>query len=109
VAVVGDGGFLFSVNELATAVKYALPIVFLVLNDNRYGAIKYLQEAMFAGRWSETDLSNPDFPALARAFGADGHLVKQVDDLPRALARALAHPGPTVLELPVAIDPPWEL
>ncbi len=109
VAVVGDGGFLFSVNELATAVKYALPIVFLVLNDNRYGAIKYLQEAMFAGRWSETDLANPDFTALARAFGAEGHLVKQVDDLPRALARALAHPGPTVLELPVAIDPPWEL
>jgi acetolactate synthase-1/2/3 large subunit len=109
VAVVGDGGFLFSVNELATAVKYSLGIVYLVLNDNRYGAIKYLQEAMFRGRWSEADLANPDFPALARAFGAEGHLVKQVDDLPRALGRALAHPGPTVLELPVAIDPPWEL
>jgi acetolactate synthase I/II/III large subunit len=109
IAVVGDGGFLFSVGELATAVKYSLPIVFLVLNDNRYGAIKYLQEAMFAGRWGEADLANPDFPALARAFGAEGHLVKQVDDLPRALSRALAHPGPTVLELPVAIDPPWEL
>jgi acetolactate synthase-1/2/3 large subunit len=109
IAVVGDGGFLFSVNELATAVKYALPVVFLVLNDNRYGAIKYLQEAMFAGRWSEADLANPDFVALARAFGAEGQLVKQVDDLPRALTRALAHPGPTVLELPIAIDPPWEL
>ena len=109
IAVVGDGGFLFSVGELATAVKYALPVVFLVLNDNRYGAIKYLQEAMFAGRWSEADLANPDFAALARAFGAEGQLVKQVDDLPRALARALAHPGPTVLELPIAIDPPWEL
>jgi thiamine pyrophosphate-dependent acetolactate synthase large subunit-like protein len=109
VAVVGDGGFLFSVNELATAVKYSLPIVFLVLNDNRYGAIKYLQEAMFAGRWSEADLANPDFPAMARAFGAEGHLVKQIDDLPRALEKALAHPGPTVLEVPVAIDPPWEL
>jgi acetolactate synthase I/II/III large subunit len=109
VAVVGDGGFLFSVNELATAVKYSLPIVFLVLNDNRYGAIKYLQEAMFAGRWSEADLANPDFPAMARAFGAEGHLVKQVDDLPSALDKALAHPGPTVLEVSVAIDPPWEL
>ena len=109
IAVVGDGGFLFSVNELATAVKYALPVVFLVLNDNRYGAIKYLQEAMFAGRWSEADLANPDFPALARAFGAEGQLVKQVDDLPRALQRALEHAGPTVLELPVAIDPPWEI
>jgi thiamine pyrophosphate-dependent acetolactate synthase large subunit-like protein len=109
VAVMGDGGFLFSVNELATAVKYSLPIVFLVLNDNRYGAIKYLQEMMFAGRWSEADLANPDFPAMARSFGAEGHLIKQVDDLPRALDKALAHPGPSLLEVPIAIDPPWEL
>jgi thiamine pyrophosphate-dependent acetolactate synthase large subunit-like protein len=46
---------------------------------------------------------------MARAFGAEGHLVKQVDDLPSALDKALAHPGPTVLEVSVAIDPPWEL
>ena len=78
VAVVGDGGFLFSVNELATAAKYSLPIVFLVLNDNRYGAIKYLQEEMFAGRWGETELVNPDFPALARAFGLEGRRVEGV-------------------------------
>ena len=109
VAVVGDGGFLFSVNELATAAKYSLPIVFLVLNDNRYGAIKYLQEEMFAGRWGETDLANPDFPALARAFGLEGGRVDTVDDLGGALEKALAHGGPTVLELPVAITPPWEL
>ncbi len=108
VAVVGDGGFLFSVNELATAVKYSLPIVFLVLNDGRYGAIKYLQERMF-GRWGETDLANPDFPALARAFGADGHRVESLDLLGPALGRALAHHGPTVLELPMAVEPPWEL
>ena len=109
VAVVGDGGFLFSVNELATAAKYSLPIVFLVLNDNRYGAIKYLQEEMFAGRWGEADLANPDFPALARAFGLEGRRVETVDDLGDALEKALTHGGPTVLELPVAITPPWEL
>jgi len=109
VAVVGDGGFLFSVNELATAAKYSLPIVFLVLNDNRYGAIKYLQEEMFAGRWGETELANPDFPALARAFGLEGRRVERVEDLPGALEKALTHEGPTVLELPVAITPPWAL
>jgi acetolactate synthase-1/2/3 large subunit len=108
VAVVGDGGFLYSVNELATAVKYRLPVVFLVMNDNRFGAIKYLQETMF-GRWGETELVNPDFPALARAFGAEGHRVDGVAELGPALEKALAHPGPTVLELPLAVDPPWEL
>ncbi len=108
VAVAGDGGFLFSVNELATAVKYQLPIVFLVMNDARYGAIKWLQEAMF-GRWGEADLTNPDFPALARAFGAEGARVDGLHALPAALDKALAHPGPALLELPMAIDPPWEL
>ncbi len=108
VAVVGDGGFLFSVSELATAVKYGLGVVFLVVNDQRYGAIKYLQERMF-GRWGEADLANPDFPALARAFGAAGERVGGLDDLPRALGQALSRPGPTVLELPLTIEPPWEV
>jgi thiamine pyrophosphate-dependent acetolactate synthase large subunit-like protein len=108
VAVAGDGGFLYSVNELATAVKYRLPIVFLVVNDERYGAIKWLQETIF-GRWGEADLANPDFPALARAFGALGERLSGVEALGPALDKALAHPGPTLLELPLAIDPPWEL
>jgi acetolactate synthase-1/2/3 large subunit len=107
-AVLGDGGFMFSVNELATAVKYGLGIVFLVLNDQRYGAIKYLQEGIF-GKYGEVDLANPDFPAMARAFGAQGVRVEGLDDLPKALDRALRHQGPTVLELRMAVDPPWEL
>jgi thiamine pyrophosphate-dependent acetolactate synthase large subunit-like protein len=107
-AVLGDGGFMFSVNELATAVKYGLGIVFLVLNDQRYGAIKYLQEGMF-GKYGEVDLANPDFPAMARAFGALGVRAEGLDDLPKALDRALRHEGPTLLELPMAVEPPWEL
>ncbi|MBI2016530.1 MAG: thiamine pyrophosphate-binding protein, partial [Candidatus Rokubacteria bacterium] len=109
ICVVGDGGFMYSVNELATAVKYKLPIVFLVMNDDRYGAIKWLQETMFQGRWGEADLANPDFPALARAFGAYGERVSGVDALGPAIARGLAAAGPTVLELRMTIDPPWEL
>ena len=107
-AVLGDGGFMFSVNELATAVKYDLGIVFLVLNDQRYGAIKYLQEGIF-GKYGEVDLANPDFPALAHAFGAEGARVDSIDELPKALERALGHRGPTLLELPIAVEPPWEL
>jgi thiamine pyrophosphate-dependent acetolactate synthase large subunit-like protein len=109
VAVAGDGGFMFSVNELATAVKYRLPIVFLVLNDERYGAIKYLQEAMFDGRWGEADLANPDFVGLAHAFHAEGRRLRDVDELGPALGQALGHPGPTVLELPIGVLPPWEI
>jgi acetolactate synthase-1/2/3 large subunit len=109
IAVVGDGGFMYSVNELATAVKYRLPVVFLVMNDDRYGAIKWLQQTIFEGRWGEVDLTNPDFPALARAFGARGERVDGVDALGGALKTALAADGPTVLELRMTVDPPWEL
>jgi len=99
---------MFSVAELATAVKYRLPIVFLVVNDDRYGAIKYLQQRMFEGRWGETELANPDFPALARAFGARGERLATVGALPAAIGRALAADGPTLLELRMTIEPPWE-
>ena len=109
VAVAGDGGFMFSVAELATAVKYRLQVVFIVVNDDRYGAIKYLQTRMYEGRWGEADLTNPDFPALARAFGARGERLPTLDALPEALSRALAADGPTLLELRMAIEPPWEM
>lgn len=108
VAVMGDGGFMFSVAELATAVKYGLPVVALVMNDNRYGAIKWLQERLY-GRWGEADLANPDFPALARAFGARGERLASVEALPEALAQAVRADGPTVLEIALEVEPPWDL
>ena len=108
IAVAGDGGFMFSVAELATAVKYRLPIVFLVVNDDRFGAIKYLQEKFYEGRWGEADLTNPDFVALAHAFGARGERLQGVEALPEAVARALAAEAPTLLELRMSLEPPWE-
>jgi acetolactate synthase-1/2/3 large subunit len=107
VAVSGDGGFMYSVNELATAVKYRLPIVFLVVNDERFGAIRWLQERLFS-RTGESDLTNPDFPALARAFGCHGERLDAAG-LGDGLRRALAADGPTVLELRAVVDPPWEV
>lgn len=106
--VVGDGGFLYSVNELATAVKYGVQVVVLVVNDGRYGAIRWLQERLY-GRWGEADLTNPDLPALARAFGCRGERLPDASALAPALRASFAAPGPTVLELPLTIDPPWEL
>jgi acetolactate synthase-1/2/3 large subunit len=89
-------------------VKYRLPIAFLLMNDNRYGAIKWLQERMF-GRWGDADLTNPDFVALAHAFGAHGERVDRVDALPAALRSAFTADRPTVIEMPLPIDPPWEI
>src|SRR2546430_16549048 len=94
ICVVGDGGFMYSVNELATAVKYRLPIVFLVMNDDRFGAIKWLQETLFEGRWGEADLTNPDFPGLARAFGAPGERVVAAGALGAAMHQATAPDRP---------------
>jgi acetolactate synthase-1/2/3 large subunit len=108
IAIAGDGGFMFSVAELATAVKYRLPIVFLVVNDGRYGAIKFLQEKIFDGRWGETELSNPDFVALARAFGARAERVEKIASLPGVLASAFAAAAPTVVEIAATIEPPWD-
>jgi thiamine pyrophosphate-dependent acetolactate synthase large subunit-like protein len=108
VAVVGDGGLLFTVGELATAVKYRLPVVYVVLNDQDYGAIRYLQARLY-GRTGEHALAGPDLPALARAFGLEAFRAADPDDLARALDKALAHPGPTLIEVPVAIDPPGDV
>jgi len=109
VAVIGDGGLMFALGELATAVKYRLPLVVLLMNDDRYGAIKWLQERMFEGRWGETELANPDFVALAHAFGMRGERLPSVAALPAALATALAADGPTLLELRLPVEPPWDV
>jgi acetolactate synthase-1/2/3 large subunit len=104
----GDGDFLMSGQELATAVQYELPIVILVVDNGMYGTIRMHQERHFPGRVVGTDLVNPDFEALARAFGAYGETVERTDDFAGALDRALAAGRPAVLALridPEAINP----
>jgi acetolactate synthase-1/2/3 large subunit len=108
VAVVGDGGFLFTGAELATAVKYNLPIVFVVMNDQDYGAIRYLQSRLY-GRTGEHALAGPDFQALGRAFGAETYRADDVDAFRAVLDKALAHSGPTLVEVPLGVEPPWDL
>jgi acetolactate synthase-1/2/3 large subunit len=104
----GDGDFLMSGQELATAVQYDLPILILVVNNGMYGTIRMHQERHFPGRVVGTDLVNPDFAAYARAFGAHGETVTQTSEFPAAIDRALAAGGPALLELridPEAINP----
>ena len=104
----GDGDFLMTGQELATAVQYELPIIVLIVDNGMYGTIRMHQERPFPGRVVGTDLVNPDFAAYARAFGAYGETVEHTAEFPAALERALAAGRPAVLSLrldPEAITP----
>jgi acetolactate synthase-1/2/3 large subunit len=108
VCIAGDGDFLMTGQELATAVQEELAIVVLVVNNAMYGTIRMHQERHYPGRIVGTDLRNPDFVAYARAFGAHGALVERSEDFPAALDEALECGRPAVIELridPQAITP----
>jgi len=103
VAIAGDGDFLMTGQELATAVQHDAPIVVLVVNNGMFGTIRMHQERHYPGRVSGTDLVNPDFAALARAFGAHGAVVERTEDFAAAFDEALAAGRPALLEL--RVDP----
>jgi acetolactate synthase-1/2/3 large subunit len=102
VAVAGDGGFLFTVSSLATAVQERIPAVAVVFNDGGYTSIRRYQNRLF-GREIGTSLVNPDFVALARAFGATGIRAESPEALHDAVHAALAGDSPAVIEVP--LDP----
>jgi acetolactate synthase-1/2/3 large subunit len=104
----GDGDFLMSGQELATAMQYELPIIVLVVNNGMYGTIRMHQERQYPGRVVGTDLLNPDFAAYARAFGAHGATVTETAQFADALETALAAGTSALIELridPEAINP----
>ena len=108
VCFTGDGDFLMSAGELATAVQYELPILVLVVDNGMYGTIRMHQERNYPGRVVGTDLRNPDFAALAQAYGAYGETVERTEDFVGAVERALASGMPALLSLrvdPEAITP----
>ncbi|HZL59993.1 MAG TPA: thiamine pyrophosphate-binding protein [Stellaceae bacterium] len=97
----GDGDFLMTGQELATAARHKLPFVTLIVNNGMYGTIRMHQEMHYPGRVFGTELHNPDFAALAKAYGAYGERVERTGDFAAAFARAGAFAGPAVLELKV--------
>jgi acetolactate synthase-1/2/3 large subunit len=108
VAVAGDGDFLMCGQELATAVQHGLDVVVLVVDNAMYGTIRMHQERAYPGRVIATGLNNPDFAALAEAYGAAGETVVATADVPAALDRALGAGRPAVVALkvdPEAIAP----
>jgi acetolactate synthase-1/2/3 large subunit len=104
VAVAGDGCFLMASQELATAVALGLRIVFLVVNNSSYGTIRMHQEERFPGRTLGTELRNPDFVALAQAYGLGAWRVTATAGFGPALAAARAHEGPALIELVTALE-----
>jgi acetolactate synthase I/II/III large subunit len=101
VCFTGDGDFVMSSPEFATAVQYGLPIVVLLVHNGMYGTIRMHQERQFPGRVIGTELVNPDFVALARAYGGHGERVERTEDFEAAFERALGSGLPALLELPV--------
>lgn len=108
VSVTGDGGFLFGLPELASAVQHGLAVVVVVFRDDKFGNVQRIQKERYGGKVLGTDLHNPDFVALARSFGADAERCGDPDALRRALERGFGSGRPTVIEVPVGDFPsPW--
>jgi acetolactate synthase-1/2/3 large subunit len=108
VAFAGDGDFLMNGQELATAMQYGANVIIIVVNNGMYGTIRMHQEREYPARVSGTELQNPDFAALARAYGAFGEAVETTEGFAPALSRAMACGKPALIELrldPEAITP----
>ena len=110
VAITGDGGFMFAVQELATAVQFRIGVVVLVFDNNAYGNVRRDQLTVFDGRVTAADLVNPDFVKLAESFGVGACRVNSPAALKPALEKALADGGPYLIAIDVPRDSevsPW--
>jgi acetolactate synthase-1/2/3 large subunit len=104
VVTVGDGGFLFNAQELATAVQHHIPVTVVVFNDGAYGNVRRMQRQRF-GRTIASDLRNPDFVRLAESFGVRGSRVEAPEALEREVREALDRDEPALIEVPVGEMP----
>ncbi len=104
VCLAGDGCFQMTLNEMSTAMQHGAAPIVIVVNNGRYGTIRMHQEKHFPGRVSGTALANPDFAALARAYGAHGDTVERTEDFAEAFARARSSGRAAVIELRVDED-----
>ena len=105
----GDGGFLYTGNELATAIRHGIPLVAIVFVDGAFGNVRRIQQEDFGNRLIACDLANPDFVKYAESFGAVGRRARGPDELRMALRESFARREPTLIEVPVGAMPsPWE-
>jgi acetolactate synthase-1/2/3 large subunit len=108
VAIAGDGGFMYNVQELATAARYGIAVVAVVFNDRAYGNVKRIQRELYGNRVIASDLTNPDFVRLGESFSLFSQRATSPDELRTALARALSRNEPALIEVPLGDLPgPW--
>ena len=107
VSITGDGAFMFTCQELATAVQYGVNVTSVICNDLGYGAMRRHQRNRYGDYTYATDLATPDFAAMAESFGARGIKLASTSELEEALREAIAAPGPTVIDMPLELDVPW--
>jgi thiamine pyrophosphate-dependent acetolactate synthase large subunit-like protein len=105
VAIIGDAGIMFTIQDLMTAVQERVPAIVVVFNDEGYGVERRHQDHLY-GRRSGVDVMPPDFVALARAFGARGILVHDLSRVGETVASVLDADGPTFIEVPNRFDHP---
>jgi acetolactate synthase-1/2/3 large subunit len=110
VSINGDGGFMYTANELATAVRHKIPLTAIVFSDGSFGNVRRIQEEQFGNRLIASDLANPDFVKFAESFGAASERARNAEELRAALKRAFKRrDGPTLIDVPVGPMPsPWE-
>lgn len=110
VLVSGDGGFMYTVAEVSTAVKYNIPLVAIVFADGAYGNVKRIQQERYNNRTIASDLHNPDFVKLAESFGALGLRATNEAELKEKIEEGFAANRPTIIEVPVGEMPsPWPM
>ncbi|MFO1083841.1 MAG: thiamine pyrophosphate-binding protein [Reyranellaceae bacterium] len=110
VSINGDGGFLFTAMEMATAAQHGIGVVAVVFSDGSYGNVKRIQQLSYNNRTIASDLRNPDFVKLAESFGLASERVKSPEELRAAITRGLARGGPTLIDCPVGQLPdPWSI
>jgi acetolactate synthase-1/2/3 large subunit len=109
VCVNGDGGFMYNVQELATAAQHQIGVVVVVFEDGAFGNVQRMQREDHGGRVIATELKNPDFVALAHAYGVNALRAQDPHALGEAIQTALRHAGPTLIHVPVGrMSSPWE-
>jgi acetolactate synthase I/II/III large subunit len=101
VAVIGDGGFQMTLQELGCIFQYQIGVKIVILNNNFLGMVRQWQQLFHQKRYSSTEMVNPDFVGIGKAYGIEGRKVNEREDLAGAISAMLQHDGPYLLEVVV--------